>query len=201
MRFVLSVVAVALLCSSPAVADPPPASEQLFILPPQGWVVGYHETKGNVDVTEVLPPGQTLKNWTEMLTVQIVGGMSRKSAQDVLKDQLEVVKNACEDIGAGQVSLAMENGFETAMRAVACPKSKQWGDGELSLYKVISGRDRAYVVWRSWRGPSFDKEHLPVPAETTTEWLSFMRQVLLCDAHDPQHACPNPAAKGAPAGK
>lgn len=197
MRFVLSTVAVALFYASLAAAEPPPASEQLFILPPKGWVVGYHETKGNIDVTEVLPSGQTLKNWSEMLTVQIIGGMAGKSAQDVLKDQLEVVKNACEDIGAGQVNLAMENGFETAMRAVACPKSKQWGDGELSLYKVISGRDRAYVVWRSWRGPAFDKEHLPVPAEVTTEWLAFMRQVMLCDTHDPQHACP----KAAPAGK
>jgi hypothetical protein len=201
MRFVFSALAGVLLCSSLAGAEPPPANEQLFILPPKGWVVGYHDAKGNIDVTEVLPPGQTLKNWTEMLTVQIIGGMSKKSAQDVLKDQLEIVKNACEDIGAGQVSLAMENGFDTAMRAVACPKSKQWGDGELSLYKVISGRDRAYVVWRSWRGPSFDKQHLPVPVETTTEWLSFMRQVLLCDVSDPKHACPNPASQGTPSGK
>lgn len=201
MRFVLAAVGGMLLCSSLAVADPPPASEQLFILPPKGWTVGYHDNKGNVDVSEVLPPGQTLKNWTEMLTVQIIGGMSNKPAQEVLKDQLEIVKNACEDIGAGQVSVATENGYETAMRAVACPKSKQWGDGELSLYKVISGRDRAYVVWRSWRGPSFDKDHLPVPAEVTAEWLTFMRQVMLCDMRDPKHACPNPAAKGAPTAK
>lgn len=201
MRFAVSAVLGVLFCSSLAGAEPPPASEQLYILPPKGWVVGFHEAKGNIDVTEVLPPGQTLKNWSEMLTVQMIGGMGNKTPQDVLKDQLEVVKNACEDIGAGQVSLAVENGFETAMRAVACPKSKQWGDGELSLYKVISGRDRAYVIWRSWRGPAFSKDHLPVPAELTVEWLNFMRQVMLCDTADPKHACPNPASKAAPPAK
>jgi hypothetical protein len=201
MRFILSAVIGVLFCSALAAAEPPAGGEQLFVLPPKGWAVGYHDSKGNVDVTEVLPPGQTLKDWTEMLTVQMIGGLGAKSAQDVLKAQLEIVKNACEDIGAGQVSLAMENGYETAVRAVACPKSKQWGDGELSLYKVITGRERAYVVWRSWRGPSFDKTHLPVPAETTTEWLAFMRQVMVCDTRDPKHACPGPAAQGAPTGK
>jgi hypothetical protein len=197
MRFLFSFFAAVIFCSSFAGAAEQQTGEQLFILPPNGWAVGYHDTKGNIDVTEVLPPGQTLKNWTEMLTVQVVGGAPTKSPQDLLKDQLEIVKNACEDIGAGQVSLAVENGYETAMRAVACPKSKQWGDGELSLYKMIGGHDRVYVVWRSWRGPSFDKEHLPVPVEITNEWLAFMRQVLVCDTRDPRHPCPSPAAKGA----
>jgi hypothetical protein len=199
MRFVstvlLSAVMGAVFWSSLAAAQTQ-SGEQLFILPPKGWLVGFHDTKGNIDVTEVLPSGQTLKDWTEMLTVQIVTGPSGKSPQDVLKDQLEVVKNACEDIGAGQVSVAMENGYDTAMRAVACPKSKQWGDGELSLYKVITAHDRTYIVWRSWRGPSFNKEHLPVPVEITNEWLAFMQQVLVCDSRDPRHACPSQGQKG-----
>ncbi|HXP95416.1 MAG TPA: hypothetical protein VN809_01800 [Telmatospirillum sp.] len=194
MRVVLSAVVGIVFWSSLASAQQQ-SSEQLFVQPPKGWVVGYHDTKGTVDVTEVLPPGQTLKEWTEMLTVQMMSGLATKPPQDVLKDQLEIVKNACEDIGAGQLSLAVENGYETAMRAVACPKSKQWKDGELSLYKVISAKDRTYVVWRSWRGPAFDKEHLPVPVEITNEWLAFMQQVVVCDTHDPRHACPT--AKGA----
>jgi hypothetical protein len=190
MRLVLSAVVGIIFCSSLAAAAEQQSSEQLFVQPPKGWAVGYHDSKGTVDVTEVLPPGQTLKEWTEMLTVQMMTGLATKPPQDVLKDQLEIVKNACEDIGAGQLSLAVENGYETAMRAVACPKSKQWKDGELSLYKVISAKDRTYVVWRSWRGPAFDKEHLPVPVEITNEWLAFMRQVVVCDTRDPRHACP-----------
>lgn len=201
MRFMSIAVLGVIFCSSLAGAEPPPANEQLFIVPPKGWVIGFHEKKDNVEVTEVLPPSQTLKNWTEMLTVQIIGGNGGKSPQDVLKDQLEIIKSACDDIGAGQVSLAVENGFETAMRAVACPKSKQWADGEVSLYKVITGRDRAYVVWRSWRGPAFTKDHLPVPSGTTAEWLGFMRQVMLCDSSDPKHACPDPSAPKAPGAK
>ncbi|MDR3435961.1 hypothetical protein [Telmatospirillum sp.] len=200
MRCVLLAVSGFLLLTSLAAAQQP-SGEQLYVLPPKGWDVAYHDSKGNIDVTEVLPPGQTLKNWTEMLTVQMISGQPVKTPQDVLTDQVEVIKNACEDIGAGRLNLAVENGYETALRAIACPKSKQWGDGELSLYKVISGRERAYVVWRSWRGPAFDKEHLPVPAEKTTEWLTFMQQVMLCDEHDPKHSClVAQGGKGAPAG-
>jgi hypothetical protein len=190
MRLVCCLVTGCLLAASAASAAGPAGGEQLYVMPPKGWDVAYHDQKGNVDVTEVLPPGQTLKAWTEMLTVQMTAGKPVKSPQDVLKDQLDLVKGACEDIGAGQTSLGVENGYETGMRAIACPKSKQWADGELSLYKVIVGAERTYVVWRSWRGPAFEKEHLPVPAEKTAEWLTFMRQVLVCDDRDPKHACP-----------
>jgi hypothetical protein len=196
VSFVLALLAAVILLSSSVrpslAAGDGLTGEQLFVLPPKGWTVAYHDAKGNVDVTELLPPGQTLKAWTQMLTVQLVSGHADKSPQDVLKAQVEVVKNACEDIGAGQVNLAVENGYETALRAIACPKTKQWGDGELSLYKAIVGKDRTYLVWRSWRGPAFDKANLPVPAETTQEWLAFMRQVVVCDSRDPRRACPEP---------
>ncbi len=67
MRLIFSVIAGCLFTTA-AFAAEPVAGEQLFILPPQGWVVGYHDSKGNVDVTELLPPGQTLKDWSDMLT-------------------------------------------------------------------------------------------------------------------------------------
>lgn len=186
----LSLLAGCLLPAAAASAAQPGGGEQLYLMPPKGWEVAFHDTKGAVDVTEVLPQGQTLKAWTEMLTVQMISGQPVKPPQDLLKEQVDVVRNACEDIGVGQLSLGVENGYETGLRAIVCPKSKQWGDGELSLYKVISGRDRAYVIWRSWRGPAFEKDRLPVPAEKTTEWLDFMRQVVLCDDRDQKRACP-----------
>ncbi len=171
--------------------------EQLYLAAPQGWKVGFHDLKGNVEVTELLPPGQTLKDWSAMLTVQLISGGQINDTQEILKEQIDRIQNACEDIGAGPLSVANENGYETAMRAIACAKSKQWGDGELSLYKVLRGNQRVYIVSRSWRGPAFDKQKLPVPTETTNEWLAFMKQVVLCDSRDPHHPCPSDKSSGA----
>jgi hypothetical protein len=168
----------------------PPSGEQLLVPPPLGWKVGYHQKQGNVEVTEVLPPGQTVQEWTEMLAVQVIAGPPQKTPQEILKDQLEQIRKDCQDIGAGPVNLGVENGYDTAVRAIACTRLKQWPKGELGLYKVMKGRDRLYIVQRSWRGEPFDKQHLPVPAETTQQWLAFMQQVVLCDPRDPHRPCP-----------
>ncbi len=197
MRLLAAAAAVCLLLV-PAVEAQSLGGEQLYLTPPQGWTVGFHDRKGNVEVTELLPAGQTLKDWNAMLTVQLITDSGNRDVQAILNEQLGRVNDACEDTGAGPLSLAKENGYDTAMRAIACARSKQWGDGELSLYKVLRGKERIYIVSRSWRGPAFDKTKLPVPTGTTNEWLTFMRQVVLCDSRDPQHPCPSGQAGGAP---
>ena len=176
-----------------AVAQSMPSSEQLFLIPPPGWVLAYHDRQGNVDLTELVPPGQTAREWTEMLTVQMITGKPESSPQEVLKNQLGEVQKACEDVGAGPVGAAVENGYDTALRAIACTKSKQWGKGELNLYKVIRGRERLYVVARAWRGAPFAKDKLPIGPDVTKQWLAFMQQVRVCDSRDAQHPCPNTA--------
>lgn len=188
-----SVAAVGALLSLPVMAQQaaPASGERLFLIPPTGWVIAFHDRQGNVDLTELVPQGQTAQNWKEMLTVQLISGKPESSPADVLKNQLSEIQQACDDVGAGAVSPGMENGYETALRAIACTRSKQWGKGELNLYKVIRGQDRLYVVSRSWRGEPFEKDKLPVGPDVTKQWLNFMQQVRVCDARDAQHACPD----------
>jgi len=199
MRLSVAACVAGLFAFAPAVlAQAPGAGEQLYVAPPQGWVMGFHDQQGNVEVTELVPQGQSVQDWTEMLTVQLITGKPERSPQEVLKDQVEELQKACDDIGAGATAPQVENGYDTAIRAIACTKSKQWGKGELTLYKVIRGRERLYVIARAWRGAPFDKEHLPVPPEKTQEWLRFMQQVSLCDSRDGQRPCPGQRATPGP---
>jgi hypothetical protein len=94
----------------------------------------------------------------------------------------------------------MENGYETALRAVACTKVKKWNQGEVSLYKAWKGRDAMYLVARSWRGEPFAKGHVPVTPEITLRWLALVQSIVLCDTQDPKRPCPvaNPGASTAP---
>lgn len=173
----------------------PLPGERLFLIPPTGWVIAFHDRQGNVELTELVPQGQNIQNWKEMLTVQLINGKPESSPADVLKGQVEEVQQACDDVGAGAVSPGMENGYETALRAIACTRSKQWGKGELNLYKVIRGRERLYVISRSWRGEPFEKDKLPVSPDVTKQWLAFMQQVRVCDGRDAQHACPDTSTR------
>ncbi len=120
-------------------------------------------------------------------------------AQALLAERIAEMGNACDEIALGPVNPSMENGYETAMRAVACTKVKKLDKGEVSLYKAWKGKDRMYLVARAWRGPPFDKQHVPVQPEVTLQWLAFVQSIVLCDTRDPSKPCP--AAGGAAAEK
>lgn len=188
MRRLAAIVLAAGLLAAPALSQE--GGERLYVLPPHGWQIGFHGRQGEIELTELVPPGQTIQDWSQMLTIQIISGEPNKTAQDIMNAQLERVRSECADAGAGPASPGVENGYETVIRAVACTRSKRYGKGELNLYKVLRGHERIYVVARSWRGEPFEKAHVPVPPETTMEWLNFMNRVVVCDSRDAKHPCP-----------
>jgi hypothetical protein len=168
-----------------------------------GWTLLPTQRGRQVELTEIVPPGQNQQNWTDQVAVNIIYGTPNQSPQDLLAQRVQLIQHECEDSQAGPVAPAVENGYETALRAVACTKAKRWGQGEISLFKAWRGRDASYLVARSWRGPPFAKNDRPVPPETTLQWLAFMQGIVLCDSRDPRRPCPvataNPAAVPAPA--
>jgi len=186
-----SLLAALLLLPSSAFAQKL-MGEQLYVLPPQGWVLAFHDRQGNVDLTEMVPQGQTMAEWNEMLMVQMIEGKPNQTPEDVLKNQQTQIKEACEDSGFGPVGPSQENGYDTAIQAMVCSKSKKYEKGEINLFKVIRGHERLYIINRAWRGEPFDKAHLPVPPETTKAWLTFMSQTVVCDSRDAQKPCPKP---------
>ena len=182
-------LAVLLLLSGPVLAQT--GGEQLFVPPPPGWIVIHNANEDGVETTGLSPQGQTAESWTDMLAVAVTPGAPKKTPQDILKDKLAEIETACESVGAGPVGIAQENGYDTAMRAIACPRTKSLGKGEISLLKAMNGKERSYLIIRAWRGPAFEKDQMPLPAETTKQWLAFMNRVVLCDSRDPaRHPCP-----------
>jgi hypothetical protein len=184
-------VLLLLLVGNAAMAQQGGGGEQLFIVPPAGWSIGYHDLKGNTDLTEMVPSGQSMQNWTDLLTVELVQGKPTVDAQTLLAGRLDSIRQGCDNVGAGPPQLAVENGYDTGVRAFACPKSKRFGKGELTLYKVIMGNHRTYIVTRAWSGPPFEKGHMPtLPPNTTEDWLAFMSRVIVCDSNERTHPCP-----------
>jgi hypothetical protein len=184
-------IGLALLLGGAAMAQPA-GYEQLFLVPPAGWQIAYHDLKGGTDLTWMLPPGQKMNNWSEALTVELIRGKPSMDVQSVLNKRIAAINEGCEDVGAGPVQLSVENGYDVGLRAIGCPKSKQHGTGEMSLFKVILGRSGTYVVSRAWSGKAYAKDKPPLPANTMEDWLAFMRRIVVCDSGDRSHPCPTP---------
>jgi hypothetical protein len=165
-------------------------TERLLVLPPKGWTAAYHHQQGNVDVTEVIPPDQNIQSWQDMLVVEMIVAKPDKDVQTVLADRVTEIRGDCANVGSGDTQLGKENGYDVGLRAIACPRSTKWDKGEVSLFKVLLGNARTYIVSRSWRSEPFEKQHVALPADKMTEWIGFMSQVVLCDTQDPAHPCP-----------
>lgn len=192
------VVLLGLAFAGAAVAEE--SSEHLYVnyrkmLP--GWTVAPTQRGPGVELTEIVAPGQSPQNWTDEVAVNIIYGAPKQSPQQLLADRIASVERECEDAAVGPVSPSVENGYETAMRATACTKVKRLGQGEVTLYKAWKGREAMYLVARSWRGPPFEKGHVPVPPETTLQWLAVIQSIVLCDSRDPKRPCPISAAPSA----
>lgn len=165
--------------------------EQLFLIPPSGWGIVAHEVKNNTEVTELAPNGQTTQSWTDKLKVELIQGKPIADVQTILNSLIKAVHEDCDDIGAGPPQISVENGYDTGIRAVACPQTKQNSRGEIGLLKVILGKDRTYVVSRVWSGKAYEKDKIPLPAQTSDEWLAFMGKVTVCDPRERTHPCPS----------
>ena len=185
-----SLLTALFLCAGTVAQAQPQGGEQLFLIPPAGWTVAFHEVKDNIETTRLLPPGQSLQTWNDMLTVELMQGKPMSDAQTALRNHLQPIHDNCADLGAGPPQLSAENGYDTGLRAVACPKTRDDQRGLIGLYKVILGRDRTYFIGRTWVGKSFDKDKIPLPAQTSDEWLAFMGKVALCDPREKTHPCP-----------
>lgn len=81
--FVLSVI---LSFSAPAHAQL--QNENLMVTMPEGYKLGFQEKKDNQLINEMVPAGENVKDWTEMLTVQIFFGM-KDATPEQFKQRLE----------------------------------------------------------------------------------------------------------------
>lgn len=165
-------------------------TERLVLTPPQGWQSGGTGSGPGVITTQLFPPGQTSENWTEMLTVQVIGD-PRAEHRDHVQRVVEASRVSCEASGPSPIAEGQTNGFPVATLTVTCTKGRQSGMGGLLAVKAIRGTSALYVIERVWRGPPFERnEAAPVPPGMLQEWAGFMRNVSVCDTAGTQHPCP-----------
>jgi hypothetical protein len=87
--------------------------EVLLVTVPKGYKIGYEKKAGNQIMTEMVPEGETVKDWTEMVTVQIFLNM-RGVAPAEYRERIEKLwAGACARSEFATVKGATEGGYPT----------------------------------------------------------------------------------------
>lgn len=163
----------------------PPASalenENLLVGVPSGYKIDFRDRKQNMLITEMVPTGESVKGWTEMVTVQIFLGL-KSSPADSRARMEKLWSGACPGGTGVLVSSGTENGYATMLWRQSCPLNRQTGKPEMTWFKAVAGNDSFYVVQKAFK---FE----PSP-EKVTEWVGYLNKVSVCDTRLPTRKCP-----------
>ncbi len=109
-----------------------------------------------------LPAGQTLEDWRDRITLQLIPDMAGQAPERFLDGLAALWTENCEAVMVTEVESAPVNGYAAGTRLIACTRDKQSGKGSVSLYRVTTGERALYVVQRMYRVPPFSTEGVPL---------------------------------------
>ena len=176
----IPILLAALFLSFPAHAQL--KNENLLVTMPEGYIVGFQDRNARQQMTEMVPRGQTVKDWTEMVTVQIFFGMTNVTPE-AYRQRLETLWAAnCTGAQSDPVGQGNERGLAVTVWIAFCPLNKETGKPELTMLKAIGGKDSFYLVQKAFRFKP-DKEQIE-------QWSRYLRSVTVCDSRVPERACP-----------
>jgi len=176
---------VSLLLSLCLLAVPAAAQlkdENLLVTLPPGFKVGYQAAKNGINMQELVPASETVENWTEMVTVQILLGRRDIDPVRFLATIQQGWLSACKGSTAARIEHVPVNAYVGATMQLSCPLNPETGKPETALFKAVKGSDSFYSVQRAVRA---------VPnAEQTARITQYIEQVSVCDTRSPAHPCP-----------
>ena len=157
-------------------------NENLITTMPSGYEVGFQDRSNKAQIAEWVPKGETVENWTELVTIQVFHGL--EAAPDgFMRDLEKRWINGCPGAEKAHVIAdAPENGYPTLVWLLHCPQNPETGKPETTWFKAVRGNDSFYLVQKAFRfAPS---------KEQIGQWRGFLKAVHVCDARLPDRPCP-----------
>jgi len=179
-RQVVILASALLAAASPAIAAL--QDENLLMVMPTGFKVGFQATKGSMDIVEYVPVAETVQSWSEMVTVQIIHSLHGADPDKFANALANQWKAACKGGDATQGKTGTENGYPFALWVFTCPLDPITNKPETMFLKAIGGADSLYSVQYAY-GREADTA-MPGPT------MKYLFNVRVCDTRRTDRACP-----------
>lgn len=179
MRILSTISGIAV--SSAVLLAAPAHAERLSLTQLPGFVIGHNATNGEQSIVEQVPQGETVENWTRMVTTQRFAGLAQRTTPAALaRTMVDGAAKACPGAKASPIATAPVSGRPAARFQLDCPRSRG-GIPETFLFLGIAGQSNIYVKQVAFRGRF-------VAADLA--WgRSILSAIALCADRDRQPAC------------
>lgn len=172
-----------LLVSSPGFPQErptPTVNESLSGEPPPGWKMSYSYSVSGLEIREFLPAGQTLEDWRDMITTLTTSGKEGGAPASLMRAIAESARGLCLEVVSSQIEEQLADGYPAATMAQFCLRDAQGRMGDVSLYRVIHGKDALHVLTRTRRGEPYDGRTIPLREEALARWRKDLDGFRIC---------------------
>ncbi|HEX9449928.1 MAG TPA: hypothetical protein VF934_00775 [Burkholderiales bacterium] len=175
----------------------PARPTEVFLMPmPKGWKQVSVDEQYNIRTIQYVPEGQTPDKAEEMLRSLAFYFVRDAPLDNFMALATRLPKDECQDAMTTPVAKGLINGFESVFATRFCTKNRKSGQGEVTMFKLIQGKQALYLGERTWRIKAFGKDKPPVAKEVFEGWSEYMKAITVCVVDDPVRPCPKGAAKG-----
>ena len=156
--------------------------ENLLVNIPAGYKVDFQRNNSNARMTEMVPSNESVKNWTEMVTVQVFYRLHDVTPEQFKTKIEQLWSGACKGSKTKSIAQGETGGYPSSMWVMYCPSNSSTGKPENTWFRAIQGVDSFYVVQKAYKfSPTKQQEE---------QWLTYLRNVSVCDTRLPERACP-----------
>lgn len=149
-------------------------------LPPlDGFVVGYQQTVGVQSIEERVPVGETVHDWSRMITTLRFGG--RGDAKELIEALTPIWTSGCPGAVMTPVRRGEKAGLVSFQSRLDCPRNPRTRKPETFLLRAFGSRGTTHMVQVAFRH---------VPSEAEAAWAqSVLDGVVLCSAASAHPQC------------
>lgn len=144
---------------------------------PAGYKVDYQDRLGDMLLVEMVPEHETVEDWSEMVTTQIIFGGLPVTTEEFYRNMASRWKATCEDAGEQLIKSGEENGYPFTFWLLTCRAQQS----EFTWFKAIKGNDSFYLVQKAWKWEPTEEE--------IKQWMPYFRSVTVCDSRLPAQGC------------
>ncbi len=137
-----------------------------------------------------LPEGQSLADWRDRMTLQVVPQLAGEAPGDFLDRMASLRAETRERMFATEVESPPVNGFPGGFRIIACTRDKRTGTGEVRLLRVVTGERALYVIQRTFRVAPFAPEAFPVVGDALDAARAALEYGFACRRGSTERTCP-----------
>ncbi len=159
--------------------------ENLLVSIPGDYILGNSGKNGDVLLSEFVRRGESVENWSELLTVTVNLGhfdgkhMAPSAYETMMKGMWE---KSCPDSSFRELGTSEQNGYKASLFMLSCKTADARGRPEYTLFKALAGNDSFYTVQKAF--------HFKPTRQQINSWLDFLKDVRICDSRRPEAPCP-----------